>query len=461
MPSFLRHNSFSAAFPMANASSNRKLPSEANNQQARPLSTYKTALEPIRLSDNDHAMFANLNKSHAQYCIASSDQTPKEASICFQYFNEGGANAIFKIKSRSRSNATEQSFLFVDAKINSPNAIPIHSRELVNKVLRVNKGLNKTLRSEEVISGFYGHVWPLFASRASLRTVVRSSKTGYALLPVEVPCSNLTIYLMDHQGVVLHPTVMTDLTSKCDTIRKEHATPKLPTTKRWGILLPDLSPEPGSSITIEVKPKWLAQSPTAPPDAIRCRTCALQVVKPKDSKKYTCPLQLLSGNWDVIHTWIRGRVAEQIAEHSKTGGPLAQQHADEIAFHLAKYITEGNGKVLLQHLKALQVHLDHQGVLSRQDLVGSSQEIRDACDHNLRLAMTLRDCSLYMRIRYTSSGVDPSNIECKLGDLDFKSVDKMDDWADKERELLDSGAYTRQITEDIDCLIPSLCARVT
>jgi inositol-pentakisphosphate 2-kinase len=467
MPSLQRRDSLSAAStPMANASSKQEPQtpqSKIHHQQRTHISsTYETTTRPIQLSNNDHTMLANLNMSHAQYCIATSGQTPEEASVCFRYFNQGGANVVFKISPHPRSNAGVcPSFLFVDAKIDSPNAIPVHRCELVNKVLRVNKGLSKTLRSEEVISGFYGHVWPLFAPGASLRTVVRSSQAGYTLLPVELSCSNLTIYLMDHQGVLLHPAVIADLTAKCDAIRKEHTTPKLSTTKRWGILLPDLSPEPGSSVTIEIKPKWLAQSPTAPSDAIRCRTCALQLVKPKDPKKYLCPLQLLSGTWDTIHPWIWGRVAEQIAEHSKPAGQHVQEHTNEIAFHLARYITEGDGKALLQHLRALQVHLDHHGVLNRQEMKGSLQEVRDTCDHNLRLAMTLRDCSLYLRIKYTSSGVDPCKIECKLGDLDFKSVDKMDDWANKERELLESDAYKRQITEGMDCLISRPCAHVT
>jgi inositol-pentakisphosphate 2-kinase len=81
------------------------------------------------------------------------------------------------------------------------------------------------------------------------------------------------------------------------------------------------------------------------------------------------------------------------------------------------------------------------------------KETKAIFNRNLRLAMTLRDCSLYIRVGYASSGVDPSTIECKLGDLDFKSADKMDDWEDKENGLLKAAAYTRKIDEDLGCLV--------
>jgi inositol-pentakisphosphate 2-kinase len=59
-------------------------------------------------------------------------------------------------------------------------------------------------------------------------------------------------------------------------------------------------------------------------------------------------------------------------------------------------------------------------------------------------------------MKYSSTGADASTIECKLGDLDFKSADKIDDWLQKETELLKSNAYTREVKEDLGCLIPHL-----
>ncbi|KAF1919390.1 inositol-pentakisphosphate 2-kinase-domain-containing protein [Ampelomyces quisqualis] len=405
----------------------------------------------ISLSNDDWAALTSLKQSRSHYCVARASHIPAELSVSFEYFNQGGANAIFKIHSWSPSAPTNhQYFLFVDANIEDLLATPVRQPKLIDKVLRVNRGLEKTLRSEEVISGFYDHVRPLFAPKARLTTVVLTPRAECTLGPVSMPDLDWRTYLMDHQGVMLHPKVMEDLRSKCDAICREDGTQ---TTKPWGILLPDLSPQLGSSITVEVKPKWLSQSPTAPSNALRCRTCALQVAKPKDVTKYVCPLKLLGGSRDVVYPWVSGRVAEQLGVDVKSIGPQVQAQATDIASHLAKYISEGHGRDLLRRLEVLQRNLDQQGVLYRKRIMTTSQETRHAFDHNLRLAMTLRDCSLYLRIGYNSSGVIPGTIDCKLGDLDFKSADKIEDWAIKERELLESGAYTRRTNDDPGCLI--------
>ncbi|OAK99405.1 hypothetical protein IQ06DRAFT_18188 [Phaeosphaeriaceae sp. SRC1lsM3a] len=410
-----------------------------------PSSEMSSTHEPVHLSDHDRAAFLTLQQPCAQYCIPRLDQSPHEAPIYFAYLNQGGANVIFKIRHWSQSTPDELPFIFLNAESNRSEAIPIQYSSLIGQVLRVNKGLSKTLRSEEVISGFYDHVRPLFSQQARLTTVVNSSTNDYSLHTDQLSNADLTMFLMDHRGVGLHSKVMANLSTKCDAIRKDDTPHSSPNTSRWGILLPDLSPTPGSSVTIEVKPKWLAQSPTAPPDAIRCRTCALQLLKPKDPKVYLCPLQLLDGTRDIVYNWVKGRVAEQMDDSANAAGQTGK-----IASHIANYITEGPVKPLLKHLRVLQSRLDHSGILGRDQLRNFPKEARDIRDHNLRLAMTLRDCSLYIRICYTSSRVDPSSLECKVGDLDFKSQDKMDDWADKERELLESGAYTRQ-TADLNC----------
>lgn len=81
-------------------------------------------------------------------------------------------------------------------------------------------------------------------------------------------------------------------------------------------------------------------------------------------------------------------------------------------------------------MRYLQAQLDAKGVLGHSSCPD--------CDHRLRLAMTLRDCSLFIRIPWA----DPNApIEAKLGDLDFKSHGKMGDWLEKEEGLLHGGWY--------------------
>ncbi|KAH5361145.1 inositol-pentakisphosphate 2-kinase [Parastagonospora nodorum] len=412
-----------------------------------------TTLEPLQLTSDDRNQFQMLKQPEARCCVSKFDKAPDKALVCFQYLSQGGANVIFKIHSwPQKPSQQDQPFLFVDAKLASTKATPIHSLQLVDKVLRINKGLLKTLRCEEVISGFYGHVRPLFAA-GGVTTIVGPA---YTQLPIKMHDRDYTEYLMEHQGVILYSSVMVNLTSKSDAIGVERglgSAQQLLTSQRWGILLPDMSPTPGNSVTIELKPKWLAQSPTAPSKAIRCRTCALQVLKPKDPSKYLCPLQLLNGNFDVVNKWVLSRVAEQAA------GPTQDTKRNSAISHeITSYLTKGPGKSLLEHLRVLQVSLDHHGILNGNKIGSQKKELHNMFEHNVRLAMTLRDCSLYIRIAYSKDGAVPSSIECKLGDLDFKSADKMDDWAAKETELIESGSYTREIKEDLGCLIPHINA---
>jgi inositol-pentakisphosphate 2-kinase len=378
--------------------------------------------------------------SEIRCCVSTSDvEYPKslvpdnDTLIRFEYLNQGGANVIFRIVPPKSAEDGQPSFSFLDRKGGS--VAVVHRKNVTNLVLRVNKGLEKTLRCDEVVDGFYGHVRPLFVPGY----IHESGSRG----------GDLTKHLMEHQGVLLSSDVMTDLMSKCDTILPETTgeANKSSNSHRWGILLPDMSPTAGLSITIEIKPKWLAQSPNAPPNALRCRTCAMQVTKPKDATKYLCPLRLVHGGSDVLYWWILDRVTEQLVEHSVT--PAEQQRqAPRIASSIVTYLTQGNGKTLLKHLKVLQTQLDPQGVFLRDEIQPQSK-----FDHNLRLAMTLRDCSMYITAHYTASGNDTVVVDSKLGDLDFKSADKIDDWMSKEKELLEAGAYTRTVDPDLGCLL--------
>ncbi|KAH8726536.1 inositol-pentakisphosphate 2-kinase-domain-containing protein [Phaeosphaeriaceae sp. PMI808] len=415
--------------------------------------------EPILLSVKDRSAFVRIDSAEARCCLSKSDPTnhqdapvPDEALICFEYLNQGGANVIFKILQPDSNWDPANAFYFVDAKINSAKAIPIHHQEVTNKVLRVNKGLSKTLQSDEVISGFYNHVQPLFLPgeiKVILCLPFLSTST------VGLPDRDLTAYLMDHEGVLLYPSVMVNLTSKANTIALErNRGSKFQPSERWGILLPDMSPIAGSSITLEVKPKWLTQSPTAPPGAVRCRTCALQVAKPKNTEKYICPLRLVNSSWAPILPWILARVTEQIVGDKQVPTQGQKDQILQIGKYVAAFLTKGDGKVLLQHLRFLQSNLDPHGILFRPKL--NNDHTRALFESNLRLAMTLRDCSLYIKVKYSSSGVENFKLDCKLGDLDFKSADKLDDWADKESQLLADEAYTRKIDADFGCIITEL-----
>jgi inositol-pentakisphosphate 2-kinase len=398
--------------------------------------------------------------SMSSYDVPDSDEFTEanHAFVRFEYLNQGGANVIFKIEIAERSGGNPW-FYFFDLEGDGQENIIQHVN-ILNKVLRVNKGLDKTLRCDEVVAGFNNDVRPLFLPKP-IKIITRSMTSGELVEDsVELSELDLTKFLMDHEGVMLYNTVVANLKSKCGTIGDEkNADGTTSHAMRWGILLPDMSATAGESVTIELKPKWLVQSPNAPPNAVHCRTCAMQVAKPKDITKHLCPIRLISdGRPKLLQSWILARVTEQLVAHS---APTTDQQRQElerngecIAANIVHYLTRGEGRALLRHLQRLQGQLDRQGVCTRD-----TTPFKDTFDRNLRLAMTLRDCSMYITARYVSATKDRYgncpvvfDVDSKLGDLDFKSADKISDWLAKEKELLDCEAYTKDVREDLGCV---------
>jgi inositol-pentakisphosphate 2-kinase len=56
---------------------------------------------------------------------------------------------------------------------------------------------------------------------------------------------------------------------------------------------------------------------------------------------------------------------------------------------------------------------------------------------------------MFIKISYNTAGV--TAIESKLGDLDFKSAEKIVDWMDKEKQLLQDSSYTKSVKEGPIC----------
>ncbi|GKT53184.1 inositol-pentakisphosphate 2-kinase [Colletotrichum tofieldiae] len=186
---------------------------------------------------------------------------------------------------------------------------------------------------------------------------------------------------------------------------------------------------------IEFKPKWLAQSPSAPKDANTCRCCALAARKfasnkdrSLDPRDYPCPLWL-----DPERTTPRGKegvrqkALERVFQNSSSGD---NKHASTLYELLKK-------TCILVPLKKHQLSKDSRGPL-----------LASKNDEEFCTAMTLRDCSLYMRykVQKTLGGqetVVAESFEAKLADLDKKNADwKFTEWRDKEQALVDEGWYT-------------------
>ncbi|KAF2469319.1 uncharacterized protein BDR25DRAFT_183659, partial [Lindgomyces ingoldianus] len=352
-------------------------------------------------------------------------------SVTVRYLAEGAANVVFSLipYDQYAPSSNELPFVFC-----APGTYTVCPRsDLISKVLRVSKKGEKLLSCDIIKQGFENQIRPHF-------------QNGFDQ------------HLMNHDLISLDILALTELdimlarqsqhnTGSRSLPQRNGITSRI-LSPHYGILLPNLSSIPNQSFTIEIKPKWLAQSPTAPKHSYRCRTCAMRAMvrykQNKTGKEYDiCPLHLVSGNVKYIKRFVHGKYLE--AAYSWPEPVLAAPDEDELVDTMTDYLATGPGHALLQHLKHLQVSNDPNGVL-KLDKTGDSAQRSDIISQ-LRLAMTLRDCSLFVSARLgptLSIEKRPRivlSVDSKLGDLDFKSVEKVDDWDKKEMELIHGGWY--------------------
>jgi hypothetical protein len=442
-------------------------------------------------------------------CRPSRHQNTDETSNTFRFafLAEGAANAVFRVVPYSPRGGKE-CFVFEDDKGNI-----MQEERLVQKVLRMSKGKPKTLKYKEIMEGFETEVMPLFR-----KTEPSQGKTqGPSSVPNLAINESFEEFVMEHQGVAIAPEAIEALIAELHTHCPDNRHIEPHHLEERGILLPDMSSVPGSVTTIEIKPKWLLQSPNAPRGAYLCRTCALHASR-KSRKAYKgpwiCPLALVAGNTAAIEPYVRHRSCETLAEEAVRGvhrksACLALLHyrtrwsgyprhhklivdrsrnckisirernrvrglcppkkdstsptslemdantllerpfqpvaeLDAILKRAVPYLTTGPGHKILQHIRYLQSQLDQEGVIRHASSVQEPQ------DDRLRLAMTLRDCSLFIRIPWADQNAP---IEAKLGDLDFKSHGKMGDWVLKEEGLLHGGWYVDMNSGMDECWI--------
>ncbi|KAI5305046.1 surf-like protein [Ascosphaera pollenicola] len=231
---------------------------------------------------------------------------------------------------------------------------------------------------------------------------------------------------------------------------------------------------------LEFKPKWLVQSPSAPEDAKRCRTCALREMRLHDSaigrdhdrdrgshdavlppvssstldvrdvkKKaapYFCPLDLLSYHLDDTM-----RVTRSICSGLPPVFKSIRGVRDESREIFLAGILSRNPLCL--RLKELQEQLN---TVSLDDFSDESHS-KDA-SHTIRrgVSMTLRDCTVLVALKHTHINNLGFNADyrIKLCDLDFKdgSGGKLAYWRGIEERLISEGWYTgrRALCSSVD-----------
>lgn len=183
------------------------------------------------------------------------------------------------------------------------------------------------------------------------------------------------------------------------------------------MLIQDMTPRTGQ-LGLEFKPKWLAQSPIAPADATRCRTCAREAYrnsqKAAQGKSFTppvCPLGLLHDDPAVV--------LETIAQMAPASWSRADHARLRVAFDTSR---------ILHKLRDVQTSGDPGNTM-----------FENPNDPDFGLAMTMRDCTCFVRMPEADGEGD---VEIKLADVDEKNwVSKQEYWQESHNNLVNSGFY--------------------
>ena len=301
----------------------------------------------------------------------SSEPAKPSTKCTLEYLNEGGANFVFRMVAEPGQE------------------LPL---PLKGHLLRLRKDLPHVQSANEQVQAFNSYFKPLFDSRS----------------------------VIEHHLIAIDEYFSEILDEALKSLDREarRLNDFLPPDETHGLLVTDMTPKEGD-VLLQVKPKWLTQSPNAPSNAKRCRTCALraqraskQIRTATDATEH-CPLELIS---------------EKSEDRKKAAQNITQ---DE---QLRDYLTT-DVQLLLQTLRSSQKQLDPLGIL------GTHVDDMDAVTTLCR-AMTLRDCTLFLK----RSG---DGIDARLADLDLKTAEKLDRWADGERKLISDGWYTNEEAKDI------------
>ncbi|EPE10016.1 inositol-pentakisphosphate 2-kinase [Ophiostoma piceae UAMH 11346] len=248
---------------------------------------------------------------------------------------------------------------------------------------------------------------------------------------------------------------------------------------------------PSTTTTVQFKPKWLVQSPSAPAGARRCRTCALSAASaspstssstkgngrknsngpkttqgrsssgPEKSHKIKpCPIVLVADPpktaaeeadldaalWEYVYQHLGSAVSSQ-SSSPNSSTPLSPSTTFLLLKTRPAIIRWMRTTNLFRRIAAIQAEHDPHGALA-VDLADDVTSL-----DRLQTAMTLRDCTCFLRVTVSESSSEVS-ISAKLGDLDRKDGRrKLARWQAQERALLDGGFYlcTEEPRQQTNC----------
>ncbi|OCL14938.1 hypothetical protein AOQ84DRAFT_351276 [Glonium stellatum] len=350
--------------------------------------------------------------------LAREEHAARFQIYTLQYLAEGAANIVLTIQPLLIPLTTwDNTFAVYFADEDARPLPPIEG-----KVLRLGKDVPNAPTCKIISKNFEDNIKPMFDEK----------------------------HIVSHELVYMDASVIKVLNSHLDEMDSSGRRPEARVGTRVedqecnGLLITDMSSVPGISATMEIKPKWLLQSPNAPPNAERCRTCAIRAQRESKERaqgklqnhttRPFCPLALISGDRKTVLSIVSGRLYQ-----GQSFKELAVQVQVQVINRVADYLTTGPGFMLLQQLERAQKRFDPVGILSHQcfdNYDGEDEHCSGA--EMIKLAMTLRDCSMFIRVHY--DGRIPA-VEARLADLDPKSEGKMKDWKWKEMALNNGGWY--------------------
>jgi inositol-pentakisphosphate 2-kinase len=292
-----------------------------------------------------------------------------------------------------------------------------------DKLLRVRKDLPTTLPCAVSHAAWLRIIAPIFCpdqlvqqSLIELRPAALLKRLNAELRhweqnprPINRSSSSPACRPMSRQGVYLanddYGLLVTDMTCSKDVLEQQEP---------WRLTA--AGRKEGEEV-VEFKPKWLTQSLSAPANSNRCRQCAhVARVNAKRSrtgeprKALFCPLDLVSNSSADLR-----RVSSQLVGPNRSLAMIER---------FAKWLETNT---LLRNLLSYQKRLDQKGVL-----------VGDVDDENFLAAMTLRDCTVFVKFHSEETGKE---VEARLGDLDLKSRAKKEYWRRTELELIEEGWY--------------------
>lgn len=287
-------------------------------------------------------------------------------------------------------------------------------------VVRMRKDLTHIKPTVEQINDFHKYIVPLFEGHENLLM----QQELYKLSPELVrECNEL---LLDMES-------STPKSNRKRSKKRQAVYHPSFEEEQFGVLMPNMRPLL-AGLMIEFKPKWLVQSPSAPPDAKRCRTCALNAHRraagtPRGrGDSGFCPLDLLSDDVTILKTAL-----SNIWPSTDT--------LDAFLEIFQRSVQPG-----VKHLHDLQQMHNNVGLHDFEDPDGK----------DFSIAMALRDCSMFLKL---ATEVESDNaltlVSAKFADLDLKSSDggKVEKWANIESALVEEGWYSGRDSVDNICVL--------